>query len=121
MSTADRIASLLVRMRDAAADAHRLTEGVDKTDFMGSIMLNRSVGMSLLMASEVAAQIIKTNPDFVVDHPEFPWQAMRGMRNRIAHNYFDINLQVVWDTARNDVPDLVSMLDVIIQMRIQGE
>ncbi len=121
MSSSDKIASLLVRMREAAADAHRLIDGVDKSDFMGSMMLNRSVGMSLLMASEVAAQLLKSNPDFVADHPEFPWQAMRGMRNRIAHNYFDIDLEVVWDTARNDVPDLVSMLDAIIQWRTQGE
>lgn len=121
MTETDRVFSLLGRMRDAAADAHQLTEGVEKSEFMNSIMLNRSVGMSLLMASELAAQLLKTNPDFVADHPEFPWQAMRGMRNRIAHNYFDIDLNVVWDTARNDVPDLVSKLDSIIQWHAQGE
>jgi uncharacterized protein with HEPN domain len=35
---------------------------------------------------------------------------MRGMRNRIAHGYFDINLDVVWDTTQTALPDLLSRL-----------
>jgi uncharacterized protein with HEPN domain len=34
-------------------------------------------------------------------HPAVPWHSMRGMRNRIVHGYFDINLDVVWETAGN--------------------
>lgn len=42
--------------------------------------------------------------------PGVPWRSMRGMRNRIAHGYFDINLDVVWDTVQTALPDLLKHL-----------
>lgn len=39
-----------------------------------------------------------------------PWRSMRGMRNRIAHGYFDINLDVVWETTQTAVPDMLEGL-----------
>ena len=39
-----------------------------------------------------------------------PWRSMKGMRNRIAHGYFDTDLNVVWDTVQTSVPDLVQQL-----------
>lgn len=47
---------------------------------------------------------------FAEQHPEVPWRAMRGMRNRIAHGYFEINLEVVWDTVQIALPDLLERL-----------
>jgi uncharacterized protein with HEPN domain len=38
-------------------------------------------------------------PNFVDAHPQLPWRNMRGMRNRMAHGYFDVNWSVVWDTV----------------------
>ena len=52
-------------------------------------------------------------PEFVELHPEIPWRNMRGMRNRIAHGYFDINLDMVWDTAQSALPDLIERLSMI--------
>jgi uncharacterized protein with HEPN domain len=49
-------------------------------------------------------------PEFVQAHPELPWRSMRGMRNRIAHGYFDINLDVVWETVQTALPELLSPL-----------
>ena len=116
-----RIPYLLDRMRSAAADANAMIAKVDKQDFLADIVLQRAVGMSLLMTSEIATQLLKVHPEFIVEHPEFPWEAMRGMRNRIAHGYFDIDLDKVWATAKDDVPDLVEKLDFIRHWRIQGE
>lgn len=48
--------------------------------------------------------------DFADAHPEVPWRSMRGMRNRIAHGYFDINLDVVWDTVQTALPELLKHL-----------
>ena len=42
--------------------------------------------------------------------PHVPWRSMRGMRNRIAHGYFDINLEVVWDTVQIALPELLKVL-----------
>ena len=48
--------------------------------------------------------------EFASLYPEVPWRSMRGMRNRIAHGYFDINLDVVWDTVRTALPELLKQL-----------
>ena len=47
---------------------------------------------------------------FTEKHASVPWRNMRGMRNRIAHGYFDINLDVVWDTVQTALPELLKQL-----------
>lgn len=49
-------------------------------------------------------------PDFVDQHPELPWRSMRGMRNRIAHGYFEVDLDIVWETVQTALPELTAML-----------
>ncbi|WP_160008401.1 DUF86 domain-containing protein [Rhizobium sp. 18055] len=117
----ERIPYLLDRMGQAAADAHAMIDNVSEEEFLANLILQRAVGMSLLMASEIASQVFKAHPEFASEHPEFPWEAMRGMRNRIAHGYFDIDLEKVWATARDDVPVLLTSLATIRNWRMQGE
>jgi uncharacterized protein with HEPN domain len=52
---------------------------------------------------------------FVEHHPEIPWRSMRGMRNRIAHGYFDINLHVVWETTQTALPRLLGNFPAILE------
>jgi len=47
-------------------------------------------------------------------HPEIPWQDIIGMRNRIAHVYFAVDLRTVWDTAKSDLPDLRQWLEGVL-------
>ena len=46
------------------------------------------------------------HPDFATSNPSLPLRQMRGMRNRMAHGYFDINLEIVWDTVQTSLPEL---------------
>jgi uncharacterized protein with HEPN domain len=48
--------------------------------------------------------------EFVAHHVELPWRNMRGMRNRVTHGYFGINLDVVWETVQTALPDLLGRL-----------
>jgi uncharacterized protein with HEPN domain len=52
--------------------------------------------------------------DVEVLHPEIPWAAMRGMRNVLVHDYFDVDLSIIWKTAREDIPGLPSLLHSIL-------
>jgi uncharacterized protein with HEPN domain len=47
-------------------------------------------------------------------HPDLPWQDMTGMRNRIIHAYFDVDLDRVWDTVTEDLPPLMVRLRAIL-------
>ncbi|MGS1011417.1 HepT-like ribonuclease domain-containing protein [Achromobacter anxifer] len=69
--------------------------------------------MSLIIIGEAATKIMEGHAEFVQAHPEVPWRGMRGMRNRIAHGYFDINLDVVWDTVQPALPDLLGHLPAV--------
>lgn len=63
-----------------------------------------------MIIGEAAAKIMERHPAFAARHQEVPWRNMRGMRNRIAHGYFDIDLDVVWDTVRTALPALLESL-----------
>ncbi len=47
-------------------------------------------------------------------HPSFPWREIVGMRNRLVHAYFEIDLRLVWDTVRNDLPPLIARLEPLV-------
>jgi uncharacterized protein with HEPN domain len=49
---------------------------------------------------EAASRIQNQQPEFVAAHPALPWHEMRGMRNRMIHNYFDVNSGVLWAQAQ---------------------
>lgn len=50
-------------------------------------------------------------PDFLEDNfPEIPWRAIIGMRNHIAHGYFEIDADIIFDVIKNDIPQLDSVI-----------
>ena len=66
--------------------------------------------MSLIVLGEAATKIMERHAAFAEMHSHIPWRNMRGMRNRIAHGYFDMNLEVVWDTVQVALPELRGQL-----------
>lgn len=47
-------------------------------------------------------------------HPEIPWREMVSMRNVVIHDYGDTDFQTVWDTAKNDLPQLKAQITAIL-------
>lgn len=111
----DRLADYLGHIRLAAEDARRFVRGMDKATFEGDIRTQRAIVMSLIIVGEAATKVMEQFPDFTIAHPEVPWRSMRGMRgmrNRIAHGYFETNLDMVWDTVLTALPDLLAQLPI---------
>ncbi len=46
--------------------------------------------------------------------PAIPWDEIIGMRNRLIHAYFDVNLDIVWETVQDDVPRLISLIEPLV-------
>lgn len=109
----DRLSDYLDHIRRAAHDACDFTKGLTKAHFMEDKRTQQAVIMSLIIIGEAATKIMDTSPTFANTHAQIPWRSMRGMRNRIAHGYFDINLDVVWDTVQTALPDLLLQLSSI--------
>lgn len=90
-------------------------EGQTKDDFLADKRTQRAVVMSLVIIGEAATKTMDRYAAFIELHPGLPWRSMRGMRNRIAHGYFDINLDVVWETVQVALPDLLRQLPAVRQ------
>ena len=57
----------------------------------------------------------RTKGQLLVNRPEIPWKAVKGMRDHIAHGYFDINTELVWDVVKNDLPALREAIDFLTE------
>ena len=108
--SSDRLRDYLEHMRQAAANACSFVAGMEKAGFDGDKRTQQAVVMSLIILGEAATKVMDQHADFAAAHPQVPWRSMRGMRNRMTHGYFDINLDVVWETVQNALPDLLRRL-----------
>ena len=86
-----------------------------KDDFLADKRTQQAVIMSLIIIGEAATKVMDSYAKFTLAHAQVPWRSMRGMRNRIAHGYFDINLDVVWDTVQTALPELLAKLSIVRQ------
>jgi len=109
----NRLPDYLDHMQQAATDACGFVEGLAKDVFLADKRTQQAVIMSLIIIGEAATKVMGGYVEFTQAHPEVPWRSMRGMRNRIAHGYFDINLDVVWDTVQAALPELLKQLPAV--------
>ena len=105
-----RLPDYLDHIQQAATDACGFVEGLAKEDFLEDKRTQQAVIMSLVIMGEAVTKVMDGYEEFVQTHAQVPWRSMRGMRNRIAHGYFDINLDVVWDTVQTALPELLNQL-----------
>lgn len=107
----------LDHMLEAITLAMSFTEGMAKPDFLADRKTQQAVILNLIVLGEAASKIALEFPEFTAAHPSLPWREMRGMRNRMAHGYFDIDLEVVWETIQTSLPALLRQLVAITEPR----
>jgi len=101
-----RDADYLNHMLEAVKLARSYVEGLSKADFLADKRTQQAVILNIIVIGEAATQLVDEHSEFAAHNPEIPWQKMRGMRNRMAHGYFDTNLDIVWDTVQQAFPEL---------------
>ena len=69
-----------------------------------------SVMFRLIQISENSDKLTE---EFKIYHSNIPWRAMKGMRNRIVHEYGNVDMSVVYDTIIKDIPELLAELETI--------
>ncbi|OUC15043.1 MAG: hypothetical protein B0A82_08965 [Alkalinema sp. CACIAM 70d] len=90
-------------------------EGLNKQDILNNATFQRSFVRSL----EVIGEATKNLPeDFRQRHPHIPWRRMAGMRDKLIHDYFGVDYDIVWDVVVHQIPELHDQIETLIQ-RIQ--
>jgi uncharacterized protein with HEPN domain len=71
---------------------------------------------AVIRAIEVIGEATKNIPDSIrSQYPDIPWKGFAGMRDKLIHAYFGVNLAVVWDTLQQDLPQLRPVIAQILQ------
>ena len=112
----NRLPDYIDHIQQAASDACSFVEGLGKDDFLSDKRTQQAVIMNFIIIGEAATKAMDGYSEFTEAHPEVPWRSMRNMRNRMAHGYFDINLDVVWDTVHGWLPALLEQLPAVRQV-----
>ncbi len=101
----------LRHMLDAVEEAAEFIAGASRSD----LDTNRMLAFALVRAIEIVGEAAgRVSQETRSAYPDLPWREMAGMRNRIIHAYFDIDLDRVWDTVTDDLPALGSRLRAIL-------
>ena len=102
---------LLLDMLLAAREAVGFAEGLTFATFER----NRMAQLAILKAVETVGEAAsRVDADTRAAHPEIPWADIVGMRNRLVHEYFQINLARVWETVEQDIPRLIPQLERLV-------
>ncbi len=104
----------LRHMLDAVREAISFSMGKSRSALDGDRMLVLSLVKEIEIIGEAAS---KVSQETQAAHTEIPWPELIGMRNRLIHAYFDINLDIVWQTVVEDLPALLSMLEEVFPDR----
>ena len=86
--------------------------GVSVEQFLKSGVLQDAVVRRLGIIGEASGNF---SDEFRKQHSGVPWSQIIGLRNRVNHAYFDVDLDIVWDIARNDLPDLKRQMEKILE------
>jgi uncharacterized protein with HEPN domain len=108
-----RLPDYLQHIRQAAQEACEFASGMTRESFELDVRTQKAIEMNLVVIGEAASRVLEHHADFARRHPELPWREMRGMRNRMAHGYFEINLDVVWNTVQTALPALLAQLSAL--------
>lgn len=103
---------------ESIADIREFTAGMTREGFSKDKKTVKAVVRSLEVIGEAAGKI----PDQIRSkHPEIPWQEIIGMRNRLIHEYFGIDLDIVWQTLEEDIEPLDKVAKRMVSETSGGE
>jgi uncharacterized protein with HEPN domain len=107
-----RVVDYLQHILDAITriDSYILDRSPD--EFADSFMIQGAVIRNLEVIGEAAINIRSIDPATAASYPE--WDQICGMRNRLTHGYFDINIDLIWRTAQKDLPPFCRHIQSIL-------
>lgn len=110
--------ALLLDMLIAARKIRHFTSGMTQDSFATNEMAQSAVIREFQVIGEAARMV---TPETKTQQNIIAWQVIAGLRNRLVHEYFNIELKIVWDTIRDDLPTLITQLESIVSQENSGK
>jgi uncharacterized protein with HEPN domain len=102
----------LQHILDSISTIGEYLENIDEVSFRETGLLQDGVIRQIQIIGEAAKRI---SPDLCTQYPDVPWSDMAGMRNKLVHDYFGIDVGMVWFTATRDIPELQKQVSEILE------
>lgn len=114
MSKADqlRLLDYLEHIIGAIEKIYDYIDDLDEVSFLENELVQDAVIRNFEIIGEASNNIAKYHKNFAEKYSEIPWIDMYVMRNCIAHSYFSVDLEIVWKTVQNDLPDLYEKIKI---------
>ena len=97
---------------DAIEKIKRYCKGVKKQEFLKNELLMDGIVRNLEIMGEAVKRL---SDEFRSMYPDIPWRKIAGMRDKIIHDYINVNYDIVWDAVKEDLPQLEKKLREIIK------
>ncbi len=111
----ERVEDYLEHIVQAIDRAKEYTDGLGSLEaFRLSQRDQDAVIRNIEIIGEAVRQIQRHDPGFTKAHPELPWLDMRDMRNKMIHNYFDVDLAIVWRTVKDNLPPVKQQIEQLL-------
>ncbi len=101
----------VAHMLDMSKQALEIVSNKTRSEFDEDIVLRLALTHLVQVISEAAQRVSK---EFQQDHAQIPWREITGMRNRIVHDYLNVDEDVVWQVVRGDLPELAKIIQGVI-------
>ncbi len=97
----------LQHILDAISNIEKFIEGVTKEEFLDNVEKQYAVLRGLEIVGEAAKNISR---ELKKKYTHVPWKEVAGMRDKLVHQYFGVNLDLVWETLKTKLPELKNQI-----------
>lgn len=93
---------------------------VSEYDFDTFLKDTKTISACAFVVMQIGELIKEVSPETQNDYPQIPWNSIRGMRNRIVHDYENIDVTVLWGTILRSLPELSKQFDNILYRQVEN-
>ena len=110
MDKINRDLTVLLHMKKYCEEITQLNlNNISYDEFVKNYVLRNSISMDLMQIGELVHHL--SNEYYEKTKVKMNWNVIKGMRNHFAHGYFTMDYQIIFDTAKNNIPEFEKLLD----------
>jgi len=110
----NRLSDYLAHILEAIERIGGYTSGMTETAFLGNNLVQDAVLRNLEILGEASHNVEVHYPDLAAAHPDLPLAFAYQMRNAVAHGYFKVDMEIVWQTIQQDLPALHAKVKILL-------